>query len=224
MGLCEMSFKVITIEAFDLPDCWHKALRACLADGYEYVIQRGSFQGNKRRELDSVLIHIKRPSNRPLIPDVPEGIPPPTSMEYINSYLGYLFTPDKKPEEDYTYGERISQQLDEVIQILKETPDTNQACISISQPSDIFLKDPPCMRSLDLRVRYNQLHFFVYFRSWDLWAGLPSNLAGLQLLKEYIAREIGVEDGTMNAWSKGLHLYDYQFEIAKITTTPRAHG
>jgi len=57
----------------------------------------------------------------------------------------------------------------------------------------------------------------VYFRSWDLWAGFPSNLAAIQLLKEYMADEIGVADGELVAMSKGMHLYEYCWELAGIT-------
>jgi thymidylate synthase len=85
-------------------------------------------------------------------------------------------------------------------------------------PSDIKLVDPPCLRIIDTRIRYGKLHFMIYFRSWDLWAGLPSNLAGLQLLKEYMASEIGVEDGEIIACSKGLHLYEYVWEFAQTRT------
>jgi thymidylate synthase len=68
---------------------------------------------------------------------------------------------------------------------------------------------------IDTRVREGRLNFVVYFRSWDLWAGFPSNLAAIQLLKEYMAGEIGVEDGELIAMSKGLHLYEYAWELAK---------
>ena len=85
-------------------------------------------------------------------------------------------------------------------------------------PSDIRLDDPPCLRLIDTRVRYGKLHFILYFRSWDLWGGFPSNLGGLQLVKEYMAQEIGVEDGEIIAVSKGLHLYDYSWDLAKIRT------
>jgi thymidylate synthase len=95
---------------------------------------------------------------------------------------------------------------------------TNQACMSVSMPSDIDLHDPPCARSIDTRIRYGKLHFIVYFRSWDLWNGFPANLAAIQLMKEYMAEEIGVEDGEIIASSKGLHLYDYVFELAKLRT------
>jgi len=50
-----------------------------------------------------------------------------------------------------------------------------------------------------------------------LWAGFPSNLAAIQLLKEYMASEIGVDDGELIAMSKGLHLYEYAWELAKTT-------
>ena len=94
---------------------------------------------------------------------------------------------------------------------------TNQAFMAVGDSHSIFLSDPPCLRGIDTRIRDNTLHFFVYFRSWDLWAGFPSNLAAIQLLKEYMASEIGVDDGELIAISKGLHLYQYSWELAKIT-------
>jgi len=95
---------------------------------------------------------------------------------------------------------------------------TNQATIEIGMPSDIKLNDPPCLRLIDTRIRYGKLHFFPYFRSWDLWGGFPSNLGGLELVKQYMAEEIGVANGEIIATSKGLHLYDYSWEFAKQRT------
>jgi len=94
----------------------------------------------------------------------------------------------------------------------------NQLVLQIAQPGDLLLYDPPCLRSIDTRIQDGKLHFFVYFRSWDLWAGLPANLAGIQTLKEYMADSIGVEDGEMIVESKGLHLYGYAEDLAKIRT------
>ncbi len=36
------------------------------------------------------------------------------------------------------------------------------------------------------------------------------------MMKEYMAGEIGVEPGETIASSKGLHLYDYVFELGEI--------
>ena len=92
----------------------------------------------------------------------------------------------------------------------------NQIILQVAHPIDMLIKDPPCLRQIDTRIQDNKLHFFVYFRSWDLWNGLPANLGSIQLLKEYMAENIGIEDGEIVASSKGLHLYDHCFDIAKV--------
>jgi thymidylate synthase len=92
----------------------------------------------------------------------------------------------------------------------------NQMVLQVAHPSDLTLLDPPCLRSIDTRIQDGKLNFFVYFRSWDLWGGLPANLAGIQNLKSYMAGEIGVQDGEMIVESKGLHLYGYAEDLAKL--------
>ena len=75
--------------------------------GHEYTIERGSFVGHQRLEYDYIVIHILHPGTRPLIPDIPPGVgvPPPTSMDYVEQYLEKLITSIKSPNETYTYGE-----------------------------------------------------------------------------------------------------------------------
>jgi thymidylate synthase len=233
----------VYIEAFDLDDAWFKCLSAILDRGYVYTIDRGSYAGQKRLEFDFVTVRVENPEHQ-IIPLIPEGsgIPAPTDMEYIQQYLHYLLTSCKTETEDYTYGERLvdpkakiatdvdgktmlrnmpleCNQIQEVINIYKHQGfGTNQAVMEIGMPSDIKLADPPCLRIIDTRVRYGKLHFFLYFRSWDLWGGFPSNLGGLELVKQYMAEEIGVGNGEIVACSKGLHLYEYAWELAKQRT------
>jgi len=206
------------IMARDLSEAWFLCLRKTLTEGYEYKIERGSYTGQHRKELDFVVVQIKNPGTRPLIPDVPQGVPPPTTMEYIESYLPYLMTAHKAEGEQYTYGQYLEKQISEVIKMYKEDGyNTNQAFMSVGDSQSIFLSDPPCLRGIDTRIRHNTLNFVVYFRSWDLWAGFPSNLAAIQLLKEYMSSEIGVDDGEIIAMSKGMHLYEYAWELARTT-------
>ncbi|OGS27961.1 MAG: hypothetical protein A2297_08145 [Elusimicrobia bacterium RIFOXYB2_FULL_48_7] len=232
--------KPVHLDAFDLDDAWFQCLNAILEKGHVYTITRGSYEGQRRLEFDFVTCRVKEPGHQ-IIPIMPEGcgIPAPTSMEYINDYLSYLLTGAKTETEDYTYGERLVDakirftdnvngkemlremplhvnQVEEVIKMYKtHGHGTNQAVMEIGMPSDIKLIDPPCMRLIDTRVRYGKLHFIIYFRSWDLWGGFPSNLGGLQLVKQYMAEEIGVEDGEMIVVSKGMHLYEYTWDFAK---------
>ena len=235
--------KPVHIEAFDLDDAWFQCLCEILENGHVYTIDRGSYEGQRRLEFDFVTVRVKNP-NHQIIPIMPEGlcIPAPTSLEYIKQYLAYLLTGIKTATEDYTYGERLVEpkakieetvdgkkmvremplycnQIEEVIKMYKTQGfGTNQAVMEIGMPSDIKLIDPPCLRLIDTRVRYGKLHFFLYFRSWDLWGGFPSNLGGLELVKQYMAEEIGVENGEIIAASKGLHLYEYAWDLAKQRT------
>ena len=209
--------KISVLEARDLSEAWFLCLREILAKGREYKIERGSYVGERRKELEFIVLQIKKPGIRPLIPDVPQGVPPPTTMEYIETYLPYLMTAHKAEGEQYTYGQYLETQIAEVIRMYKEDGyNTNQAFMAVGDSQSIFLSDPPCLRAIDTRIRDNKLSFVVYFRSWDLWAGFPSNLAAIQLLKEYMASEVGVDDGEIVAVSKGLHIYEYCWELAKV--------
>ncbi len=209
--------QITVIDARDLSEAWFLCLGKTLAEGREYKIERGSYAGQRRKELDFVVVQVRHPESRPLIPDVPQGVPPPSTMDYIESYLPYLMTAHRKEGEQYTYGQYLETQIAEVIKMYREDGyNTNQAFMAVGDSQSIFLSDPPCLRAIDTRIRDNKLDFVVYFRSWDLWAGFPSNLAAIQLLKEYMASEIGVEDGEIIAMSKGLHIYDYVWELARI--------
>ncbi len=108
-------------------------------------------------------------------------------------------------------------QIEWIIQTYKDFGHrNNQMVLQVAHPTDVTLVDPPCLRSIDTRIQDETLHFCVYFRSWDLWGGLPANLAGIQNLKEYMATEIGVKDGELIVESKGLHLYGYAEDLAKL--------
>jgi len=210
----EISF----VQARDLSEAWFLCLRRTLTEGREYRIERGSYAGQHRKELDFVVVQVENPGSRPLIPAVPQGVPPPTSMEYVESYLPYLMTAHKREGEQYTYGQYLEKQIPQVIKMYREDGyNTNQAFMAVGDDKSVFLEDPPCLRGIDTRVSDGKLDFIIYFRSWDLWAGFPSNLAGIQLLKEYMSSEIGVADGGLIAMSKGMHLYEYAWELARVT-------
>ena len=246
------------VEARDLPDAWFQLVDLCYKEGRDYRVAEGSYANAQfRRELDYVTVHIRQPWQAPLLPEVNPGLgipnPVPEGMDYVERYLPYILTSKKEPGEQYTYGERLfgpthqldplgdynrkaSSQVDEVIAKFSRGFGNNQACMTIAQPSDIHLTDPPCLRQIDCRIYQpgnhdesgelsgkdaqpddtRRLHFVIYFRSWDLWGGFPANLAALVHLQEYMAGQIGVEPGEFICSSKGLHLYDMYWELARI--------
>ena len=260
-----MPLEPIFIKATSLSDAWFQTLYKCVEVGREFIIDRGSFEGQKRLEFDHITIQITHPGALPLLPKVNPalGFPDPVEEGYLDNYLPYLMTGEEKPGEAYTYGQRICkndvtalfpEQYDFLISELNTNGENwipesclelvlgelnkdsnnwflnqmelmiwtyknkghrnNQMILQVGQPSDMVLLDPPCLRHIDTRIQDGKLHFFPYFRSWDLFGGFPANLAAIEMMKQYCAEQIGVENGEIIASSKGLHIYDYVFEIA----------
>ncbi len=238
----------IQITAQNLDDAWHQAIRQCFQFGTEYTVEHGSYEGQKRFEFDFVSILVKRPWEQivPVLPEgLP--IPPPASIEQVEKYMAdYLYADALSLNEDYRYGERLVapkfrrvsrpnlkekhvtegppvpmgvDQVREVVRIYREAGyETNQCTMEIAMPNDILLHDPPCCRLIDTRVRFGRLHFVIYFRSWDLYAGFPVNLGGMELLKQMMADEIGVRNGSMVVASKGLHIYEQYYPLVESQT------
>ena len=219
--------KSYIIEAYTIPESWIRILDLCLREGREYTIERGSDVGHKRKEIDCVVIHIKMPWIRPLTARV-DGIEyAPSEQDIYNYYYNYVLDIGlrKLEDYDYTYGERIKEQLGDILHMLAFTPNTNQAIIRITKPEDIRLSHPPCMCLLQFKVINNKLVCYTYFRSWDAFNGYPYNVPAIQLLKEDILTQVnklrqdeGKEpflDGDIICFSSGLHLYDYEIEQAK---------
>ena len=218
--------RLTTIEAKTLPEAWFQCIRQIFDAGHVYTIDRGSNAGQQRLEYDHITIKVEYPGSLPMIPDVPIGVPVPVTMDYVEGYLPYLMTGVKQKKEDYTYGVDLEKQIPEIIRMYKEDGyNTNQAFMAVGNAESLFLRDPQCLRAIDTRIRYGALHFVVYFRSWDLWAGFPANLAALEYVKQYMADEIGVKNGELIASSKGLHLYDYSWDFARqVVGIPHLKG
>lgn len=214
-----MIFEHNYIEGRTIEDVWRDALWCCVRNGYAYKIEGGSYQGQIRKQLDYAVLRVIEPFARPLSVRTPEacGFAPPTSEEKIWSYFNdYIIGTEKSTNEDYTYGEFIAPQIPMAVELLNSAGgNTNQACIQIGNENSINLSDPPCLRVLTFKVVDGLLQLSVFFRSWDLFAGLPENLGGLQLLKEYVLAQLTfpVQDGPIVAYSDGLHIYEQYFSL-----------
>jgi len=212
------------------------------------MIQQGSFMNEQSRlQFPSYNVCIEYPLFDRIV-TIPEGsnVPAPVGIEEAEEYFQhYIFGTELKENETYTYGSRLNVSLQYVMDMLLKTPITNQAVIEIAQPEDTFKcigndgkLDPPCARLVDFKVipmyienyvngKYIETHLdkvlskldmHVYFRSWDLYGGMPANLYGMSRLQETVSEYIGVPVGKMYAYSSGLHLYRFQKELAEMRT------
>lgn len=209
------------VEGARIEDAWRDVMWLCIKKGYDFVVKGGSYVGQIRKQLPFVTIRITEPRKRPLSPIMPPGLPPPTTDEKIEKYfLEYLMEDELQENEQYTYGSYIKPQLPRIIELLlKFGGNTNQACIAIGDRDSVNLSDPPCLRVVSFKAVNSRLNMTVFFRSWDLFAGLPENLGGLQMVKEYVLAnldELELVDGDLIAYSDGLHIYEQYFDIVNI--------
>ena len=207
------------IQAFDIEDGWRQALNLCVSKGYMYTIKKGSYEEQKRVQLPYLVLDITNQKSSNLGVTLPEHLimPPPSSHMSVQHYFAnYLMLDTKSTNEDYRYGQYIAPQIDRIIELLNQSEGkTNQACITVGDNNSINLTDPPCMKLIDFKLFDNKLHLYTFFRSWDLYAGLPMNLGGLFLLRDYVLMHLDFEcdPGSLTAFSSGAHIYEQYFEL-----------
>lgn len=116
-------------------------------------------------------------------------------------------------------GEKIDQ-IKNVIEQIKNTPDSRRMIVSAWNVSDIeeMAKSglPPCHTLFQFYVAGGRLSCQMYQRSCDTFLGLPFNIASYALLTMIIAQICNLEVGEF-IWSGGdVHLYSNHFEQAKL--------
>lgn len=202
------------IESHNLEELWFLACRYCASNGHDYLIEHGSFAKGKtkRRQVDTLVLKLTD-TNTNLTVYGSGGIPVATEENTLEYFAKYLLGTSVEKNEQYTYGERIGYYIPTAIEILREATNGNQACLSVSMPSDILLDDPPCLRSIAWKVQADgRIIQTSYWRSWDLVSGMPVNLGGLVLLHRYVCCLADKEPGILQAFSDGAHIYDYSLE------------
>lgn len=211
-----MNLKIINLKTYDIDQSHFQLIYNIFKNGRINIVEHGSYKGHKRLEYDHVTILITNPETRPLSPQLPQGIPSiATDKDIENYFVTYLMDTNLEKNEEYKYSTFIVPQVEKIIKIFKNYGfGTNQAIITVGNDNSIDLVDPPCLKLIHFKILNNRLVTYITHRSNDLWSGYPLNIAGYQLLKEYVALEIGIEPGETIYSCSGMHLYDFQFPFA----------
>ncbi len=123
----------------------------------------------------------------------------------LGPIYGYQWRHWKTPE-----GAEIDQLMN-VVEQIKKTPDSRRLIVSAWNPSDIdeMAKAglPPCHCIFQFFVADGKLSCQLYQRSADTFLGVPFNIASYSLLTIMIAQVCGLQPGDF-IWSGGdTHLY-----------------
>ncbi|MDA5387000.1 thymidylate synthase [Loigolactobacillus backii] len=99
-------------------------------------------------------------------------------------------------------------QLKNVIDAIKKTPDSRRLIVSAWNPEDIpNMALPPCHTMFQFYVNDGKLSCQLYQRSGDVFLGVPFNIASYALLTALIAHETGLEAGEFIHTLGDAHIY-----------------
>ena len=124
-----------------------------------------------------------------------------------------MANPQGEVNSNYGWQWERSYQLDKVVAILKDNPNTRQAAISIYDGKEInkYRKDTPCTYAVQFTVLENKLNMSVTMRSNDLWFGFCNDQYQFSKLQEMVSKRTGYDVGTYYHFAHNLHLYDDKF-------------
>jgi len=121
-------------------------------------------------------------------------------------------------------GEVIDQ-ISDVIEQIKNTPDSRRLIVSAWNPEDIpSMALPPCHTLFQFYVADGKLSCQLYQRSGDIFLGVPFNIASYALLTHLIAHQTGLQVGEFIHTLGDAHLYSNHFEQMQeqLSRMPRA--
>ena len=108
---------------------------------------------------------------------------------------------------------RSIDQLANVIEQIKRTPDSRRLMVSAWNPGEVdSMALPPCHCLFQFYVAEGKLSCQLYQRSADTFLGVPFNIASYSLLTMMIAQECGLQPGEFIHTTGDTHIYLNHFE------------
>ena len=111
---------------------------------------------------------------------------------------------------NYGWQWKRNDQIDMVVQMLKQNPDTRQACVSIYDGKEIsdYAFDTPCTYAIQFTIVNDRLDMCVTMRSNDLWYGFCNDQYQFSKLQDLMSFRLGIETGVYYHFAHNMHLYN----------------
>ena len=124
--------------------------------------------------------------------------------------------PNGNVNSNYGWQWRRNDQIDYVVNLLRNEPETRQATISIydGKEHDTFAFDTPCTYAVQFTIVNNRLDMCVVMRSNDLWYGFCNDQYCFSRMQEMVCNELNteipadIELGTYYHFAHNMHLYN----------------
>lgn len=134
-------------------------------------------------------------------------------MEVEDGILDFMVGIDENVWE-YTYHQRIGEQLNWCIEELKRNPWSRRAVIDTRDTKvDANNEHPACLQHIQFILRNNVLDMIVLMRSNDAVNATFMNMFAFIGLMEKVAKALGAEMGTYVHRANSFHVYEKDFEL-----------
>ena len=135
-----------------------------------------------------------------------------------NGDLGHIYGYQWRSWPDYNGGH--IDQISEVIETIKNNPDSRRIIVSAWNVADIpNMNLPPCHAFFQFYVANGKLSLQLYQRSADIFLGVPFNIASYALLLMMVAQVTGLEAGDFVHTLGDAHIYSNHMEQVKLQLT-----
>ena len=118
--------------------------------------------------------------------------------------------PNGNVNSNYGWQWRRNDQINYVVNLLRNEPETRQATISIydGKEHDTFAFDTPCTYAVQFTIVNDRLDMCVVMRSNDLWYGFCNDQYCFSRMQEMVCNELNIELGTYYHFAHNMHLYN----------------
>ena len=132
-----------------------------------------------------------------------------SDVEFYNPAAKF-FADDDSGKLYGPWGERISPQIEPIVNLLKIDPSSRRAIIPVFIPKDVghSSKNLPCCVSLQFFIRSGRLSCNVLMRSSNAFGVLPYDLFMLTMVHEYVASCIPSPLGDFKFIANSFHIYE----------------
>lgn len=137
--------------------------------------------------------------------------------------LGHIYGYQWRSWPDYTGGH--IDQISEVVETLKNNPDSRRIIVSSWNVADLGnMNLPPCHAFFQFYVADGKLSLQLYQRSADIFLGVPFNIASYALLLKMMAQVTGLVEGDFVHTFGDAHIYLNHLDQVKLQLSrePRA--
>ena len=192
-----------------LPDAYHNALRTLFEFGC--IVDAPSWE---TRCIEVPIAFIaEAPMEEPRISRLFPGGPRDLEKYRLEMLCGIEDFEVERGNWEYTYHERIAEQIPFIIRELQRDPYSRRAVIDVRRTSDNLLNDPPCLQHIQFVIRNGKLNMTVLFRSNDACKATFMNAYALTCLQEMVAAELGVDVGSYTHIANSFHAYERDWEL-----------